>query len=160
MLANSLHLISHQLSLWIHHLNLLYRTACRQLLKSKKKNMTPKSLSCLREDAVQPCPAQFSHQHSQLGIQSITMAWLGWHFIHSPDDLMPRLHWGISDYLTAMLDGNQEAPPRDTNAGSDRRITSHSLFFHLFKPSLYLTLFLWQHALLLSLLSFCFCFIL
>ena len=89
--------------------------------------MTPKSLSCLREDEVQPCPV-LTPPHSQPGIQSITMAGLGWHFIHSTDDLMPRLHRGISDYLTATLDGNQEAPPRDTNAGSNRRITSYSFF--------------------------------
>ena len=44
----------------------------------------------------------------------------------------PTFTGGISDYLTAMLDGNQEAPPRDTNAGSAHRITSLSLFFSLF----------------------------
>lgn len=36
----------------------------------------------------------------------------------------PQLHWGISDYLTATLDGNQEAPPGGTETGSTKRVTS------------------------------------
>lgn len=39
-----------------------------------------------------------------------------------------ELHLGISDYLTAVHDGTQEAPPRHTNAGSAHRITSLPLF--------------------------------
>lgn len=107
--------------------------------------------------------AQFSHpangKHSQAIIQSIRMANAGRHFIHSTDDLMPQLHWGISDYLTAMLDGNQEAPPRDTNAGSAHRITSLSLFppiFNLLNISLSYSC---NYALLslAFLVAFCFC---
>lgn len=44
--------------------------------------------------------------------------------------------WGTSDNLTARLDGNQEAPPRDTNAGSAHRITSlHLLLTLAISPS-------------------------
>lgn len=75
-------------------------------------------------------PARFSHPangKNTHSLQSSTMAGAGWRFVHSSGDLTAQFI--ISDYLTAMLDGNQEAPPRDTNAGSAHRITSLSLFF-------------------------------
>lgn len=74
-------------------------------------------------------PARSSHltggKHSRLssGSAAMTARLL---FI-ADDDLMARTAlWGRSDCLAAMLDGNQEAPPSDTNAGSAHRITPHS----------------------------------
>lgn len=74
-------------------------------------------------------PARLSHltggKHSCLSSGSAAMT--ARLLLVADDDLMARTAlWGRSDCLAAMLDGNQEAPPSDTNAGSAHRITPHS----------------------------------